>query len=1071
MKQSRHEWDDPRVTGRNRENSHAPLWAYADAAAAASIDRSGPYTLSLDGEWRFALAPSPLEAPAGFEAVDFDDTGWHTLTVPGNWQLDPAVDDKPIYTNTSYPFDPVDPPFSPPKNPTGCYRRTFDLPEAWAGREVRIIFDAVDSAFTLWVNGTEVGFSTDSRLPAEFSITHLLTPGTNTVAVRVLRFSAGCYLEDQDNWHMSGIQRSVRLLAKPKVHIRDYCVRTLLDDHCADATLDVSVAIDTRELPFEKPGPDPTGFYSDLNAVITLLDSAGATVAVSEPVPFARRGDMYGEQHKKGVANFKLPVFRPAKWSPETPNLYTLVMTLQDDAGQGIDFESCRVGFRTIEVRDRQVMLNGRRLLVRGVNRHEHHPERGRALTKEYMREEILLMKRLNFNAVRTSHYPCATEWYELCDELGLLLVDEANLECHGLGTNITDDPAWAGAFLERAVRMVLRDRNHPCIGFWSLGNESGEGANHAAMANWIRRTDPTRLVQYENTSPDPFTTDVMCPMYAQEEWVTEVMSDANETRPMILCEYAYAKGNATGNFWKYWEWVDKYPAFQGGFIWDWSDKQLALTLDDGRVVHGYGNDFGENFDYLATGEHGSQVCNGIVASDLTRHPGAYEVQKVQSPVVFPADQAIGDSVTVRNKHLTRSLDYLVLAWEVTEAGVVIRNGQLPMPAAAPGEEVAIALPDGFSEPVDADAERFLNVRALLGEDQVWASAGHPVGWEQFLLEPDVSPAREAGSVSSAATEVQGGLRTPCSGSAAPAVLGDSESGLAVALRETDADIIVSGDNWLLRWRKKDGCLVSWKRKGEECLAGPVQEIFHRAPTDDDWMLEYGGSYFKEWEANGLTNLTRRVVELAAQAGEGDTVQVHCVCDLVGSSEEKEIRSALTVTVDGEGGVVLEHQAEIPESISMVPRIGLMIPLVAGFEQIQWYGRGPWENYPDRKSAALIGRWQTTVAEMFEPSYPVPGECGGRQDVRFLSLSGSGERVLQVTGDPVFHFSALHHTPEELTATTHPWELTAREETFLILDGFNMGLGGDNGWFQTVHPEFIIGSGTYAWRAQLGLGE
>lgn len=1040
-----HEWDDPQVTGRNRENSHAPLWAYPDAGMAAAFDRSGPYTLSLDGEWRFLLAPNPLAAPAGFEAVDFNDSGWQTLAVPGNWQLDPAVDDKPVYTNTSYPFKPVDPPFSPSQNPTGCYRRTFELPGSWAGREVRIHFGAVDSAFTLWVNGTEVGFSTDSRLPAEFSITHLVKPGVNTLAVRVLRFSAGCYLEDQDNWHMSGIQRSVRLLAKPKVHIRDYCVRTLLDEQCEDAVLDVSVAIDTRGLPFVEPGPAPDGFYPDLAATIRLLDRTGATIAASEPSLFARRGDFYAEQHKRGVAKFKLPIPRPAKWSPETPNLYTLVMTLQNDAGQGIDFESCRVGFRKIEIRDRQVLLNGRRLLVRGVNRHEHHPERGRALTREYMREEILVMKRLNFNAVRTSHYPCATEWYELCDELGILLVDEANLECHGLGTNITDDPAWAAAFLDRAVRLVLRDRNHPSVCFWSLGNESGEGPNHAAMANWIRRTDPTRLVQYENKNPDRFTTDVMCPMYPQQDWVEHVMADKNETRPMILCEYAYAKGNATGNFWKFWDWVDQYPSFQGGFIWDWSDKQIALTLKDGRVVHGYGNDFGENFDYLASGEHGSQVCNGIVASDLTPHPGAYEVQKVQSPVVFPAKQRIVDSVMVRNKHLSLSLDYLVLAWEVTENGRVIRSGKLPMPATAPGEEVAIALPGGFADPVDSGAERFLNVRALLAGDQVWAKAGHPVGWEQFLLGAG-SGRKETGDRSQKGAKQEPGM---------PAV------------REEGDSIKVSGAGWSFVWRKSDGCLVSWQRKDQECLAGPVQEIFHRAPTDDDWLLEYSHSYAKEWEANGLATLKRRVVEFSARAGADNAVTVRCVCDLVGSGEEKVIRSTLVATVTPDGMLGFEHRAGIPETIPMVPRIGIMVPLVPGFEQVEWYGRGPWENYVDRKSASLIGRWKKTVTEMFEPSYPVPGECGGREDVRTLALSGPKAGELAVVGAPNFHFSALHHTPEDLTSTKHPWELISRGETYLILDGYHMGLGGDNGWGRTVHPEFLIGPGSYGWRVTL----
>lgn len=1044
MRSIAHDWEDPHVSGRNRETSHTPLWAYANPAAAARFDRgASPYALSLDGEWRFHLAPSPLAVPAGFAAPDFDDAGWERIAVPGNWQLRPSCPDRPIYTNIAYPFPP-NPPFPPDRNPTGCYRRTFEVPAAWAGREVRIIFESVDSAFHLWINGTEVGYSEDSRLPAEFSLTPYLRTGVNTLAVRVLRYCSGTYLEDQDYWQMSGIQRRVRLLAKPPAHIRDFRVQTLFDAAYENATLDVAVCLETRDLPPQAPSPHWTSFYPDLGASLTLLDASGQTVVEAGPLPFSGQTNVYGDPlREKGVARFRVPVARPRQWSPEEPNLYTLVLTLRDSAGNGLDFESCRVGFRQVEIRDRQVLLNGRRLVIRGVNRHEFHPERGRAVTPEDMRRDILLMKQLNFNAVRTSHYPNDPRWYELCDELGLCIVDEVNLETHGLGGQISDDPAWAGAFLERAIRMVLRDRNHPCVCFWSLGNESFEGPHHAAMANWIRRCDPTRPVQYEGKNPPPLTSDIMVPMYPALDWVRQVMEDPRETRPMIMCEYAFAKGNASGNFKKFWDFVDRYPAFQGGFIWDWSDKLLTVTLPNGRRVYGYGNDLGEKFDYAAIGEHPSQVFSGIVAADLEPHPGAYEVKKVQAPVGFLQAPDAPGTVTVWNKHHTAGLGHLALDWEVIEDGHPIRSGRIAMPAAKPGEKAPVELPLRLPEQGAPGAEYFLNVRAILNRDLPWAPAGHLVAWEQFEL-----PVRRA-------------VAKPRS----------VRSDRAPSINTTAAAIEIAGANgWRLSWDRGDGLLRSWRRSETEWLSGAMREIFHRAPTDNDFILGYGSSYGKEWETSGLTGLERRLVELTAAPCAERAVKVRAVCELRGRDPAQPLHSCIETVVDADGGLAIEQRVVIPPAFALVPRIGLLLPLAPGFEDVCWYGRGPWENYSDRKEGALIGRWQSTVTRMLEASYPVPGECGGREDVRHLTLAGAGGRTVEVAGAPVFHFSALHVPPEDLTAAGHSWELTPRPETWLIVDGWHMGVGGDTGWTRNVHPEYFIRPGTYRWGVCLGSG-
>lgn len=1037
MRYIKHEWEDPRVSGRNRESAHAPLWAYADPDSAARMNRSSsPFSLNLDGQWRFHLAPAPLAVPPAFHEPDFDDSKWQSIPVPGNWQIQPGCPDHPIYTNFTFPFA-ANPPFPPDENPTGCYRRSFEVPASWQDREIRIIFESVDSAFTLWINGNEIGYSEDSRLPAEFSITPHVRPGRNTIAVRVLRYSSGTYLEDQDYWQMSGIQRSVRLIAKPKAHIRDFRVQTIFDDRFENATLDVKVFAETRDLPHQRPSPHWSSFYPGVAASIRLLDNAGRIVAEGAPLPLSGQTNVYGEPMlEKGTAHFKLPITKPLQWSHETPHLYTLVMTLHDPAGQPVDFESCRVGFRQLEIRDRQLLMNGRRLIIRGVDRHEFNPDRGRAVTGEDMRRDILLMKQLNFNAVRTSHYPNDSLWYELCDELGLLVVDEANLESHGLGGDIADDPAWAGAFLDRAIRMVLRDRNHACVFSWSLGNESFHGPHHAAMANWIRRCDSTRPVQYEGKNPGTHTTDIMAPMYPSLDWVRTIMEDPKEARPMILCEYAFAKGNATGNFKKFWDMVDRYPAFQGAFIWDWHDKLLSLTLPDGRRVFGYGNDFGENIDYESFGEHGSQVFSGIVAADLTPHPGAYEVKKVQAPVGFLRSQDKPECFMVWNKHHTLTLDHLTLEWAVNENGNPVSSGRMRMPDVKPGEKADLAIPAALPARGAAGAEYFLTLRAVLNRDFPWAKTGHHVAWDQFDLPvPSAVPASRA-----------------------------THTTQAPAIRSTNDVIEVTGpEGWRMTWDRHHGWLKSWHLGGSEVLAGPVKEIFHRAPTDNDIILGYGSSYAKEWEKCGLMNLKRRILDINAIPSGTNAVLVQSSCHLVGADPEQPIQVSMTSRLDGDGNMDIESVLVIPPAFPMVARIGLLFPLAAGWEEVSWYGRGPWENYLDRKAGALLGRWQNTVTGLFEDSYPVPGECGGREDVRHLALSGSNGRKLEVSGAPVFHFSALHFTPGDLTAAKHNWELTPRRETFLILDGWHMGVGGDTGWTRNVHPEYLIGPGTYRW--------
>lgn len=1038
MRSIKHEWEDPAVSGRNREAAHAPMGVFCDEAAALRGERiAGPFVQSLDGEWKFHLAPSPQECPPEFWEETLDDSFWGTISVPSNWQLRPGCPDLPIYTNVAYPYEP-DPPFPPEANPTGCYRRTFNVPEEWLDRDVRLIFESVDSAFHLWINGREIGYSEDSRLPAEFRITPFLRAGKNQITVRVLRYCSGSYLEDQDYWQMSGIQRSVWLAARPKVHIRDFRIRTTFDASYNDAILDATVYLETRSLPAQPAATTRITEYKGLHASLRLLDDSGELVAQSAPEPFSGQTGMYGDGCEKGAAKFQLPVNAPLKWSPDQPNLYRLLMTVTDTQGKTVDLQSCRVGFRQVEIKDRQVLLNGRRLIVRGVNRHEFHPERGRAVTEADMRREIVLMKQLNFNAVRTSHYPNDTRWYELCDELGLCVVDEANLETHGVGGLLSLDPSWASAYLERATRMVLRDRNHPSICFWSLGNESFAGANHAAMAGWIKFFDPTRPVQYESGNPGALVTDIMAPMYPSLDWVGEVMADQRETRPMILCEYAYAKGNATGNFSKFWEFVDRYPAFQGGFIWDWADKSIVFTLPDGRRVHGYGNDLGERYDYAAVGEDPTMVLNGIVGAELDPHPGAHEVKKFQAPVGLRLLPGWPLRLTVANKYHDDGLSHLRLEWEIIDNGRPIQSGTAALPHVAAGASGDFAL-DAMAPAGDpAGREFFLNVRCVLHRDLPWAPAGHLVAWDQFPL-PCGAPARTKPSL--------------------------APSG-KVVLKRSGGRIRVSASSASWEWEESTGLLRSWSTGSRELLAQPVVEMLHRAPTDNDFTLSKKESYLKDWEAAGLIPQQRRLAGISTALCD-DGSAVVSVGSVLGN-DAHAIACTMRWTIRPDGSLAFEQSVIVPPSIPTLGRIGILFPLAEGWKNAEWYGRGPWENYPDRKQSAHVGLWRRPIAEMLE-RYPVPGECGGRTDVRHLELKGDAVPCLRVDGDPLFQFSALPVSPDDLIAARHDWELVPRKETFLMLDGFHMGLGGDTGWTRNVHPEYLIGPGTYRWAATIGV--
>ncbi len=1024
-------FEDVRTTGVNRELSHAPIYGtfYDEASAEAYRKTPSKYTLNLNGKWKFRLFGKPDDVPDDVIRPDSADSSWLDMTVPSNWQSDMRVPDRGIYINNIYLFQKeANPPLLPTANPTGCYRRTFDVPADWLQRDVRIVFDGVDSAYDFWVNGQYAGYAEDSRLPSEFAITKLLKPGKNTIAVKVYRFSTGTFLECQDVWRMSGIYRDVRLMALSPVHLRDWSVRTTFTDPAknqrhekSDANLEVMAYVETRALPRQPIGDVASSWYPGVRVKARLLDADGNLVAESEPAKFCGQSSMYGQATERGAAEISMRISAPEQWSPDSPYLYKLFLHLVDDDGRTLEVQYVPVGFRQIEIRGRNVLLNGQRLIVRGVDRHDFSAKHAFAVTEEDMRLDIETMKKLNFNAVRTSHYPNNNRWYELCNEYGLLLVGETDIETHGLGAQLSKDPAWAPVYLERAERMVLRDRNNPCIGFWSLGNESGSGANQAAMANWIRYTDPTRPVQYESGNPGPLISDILCPMYPRVEHLKAALDDPNEKRPAILCEYAYAKGNATGDLFKYWDLVHENRGFHGGFVWDWADKALLNVIaKTGEVNYGYGNDFGENYNYQANGQNRTQVLNGIVDASVTPHPGAQEVRVCQAPIRFKLE---GKNLTVINERNNASTADLKFRWELTRNGDVVKSGELEVPVTESFESAVVELPSPNGIEIKDDMW-FLNLFC--------DGPKHEITRQQFPLgeaaERLVAPAKLKGNV------IEGIIPT--------------------VFEETD-DILAIG---LFTWSKKDGRLISMKRPdGTELLAAPAEEIFFRAPTCNDRMLDNDGTFAKDWEP--LFHAERKLVSFKWQQTPG--AGLYHVFVTVRIADRIDSTVVWNIAIGQNGFMDCSQTVSFKEEdLHSVARVGMIFPLVEGFETAKYFGRGPYENYPDRTRASLVGRWENRISDMLE-NYLVPSECGGRGSVFALELSGDAGKDLRVFCENGMQFSALHVSPWDLMAADHSWELKPGKKTWLILDGFHMGVGGDDGWTVNVHPEYRLGPGTY----------
>ncbi|MBQ6923538.1 MAG: DUF4981 domain-containing protein [Kiritimatiellae bacterium] len=967
---------------------------------------------SLGGDWLFHFDPSPEAAPQGFEAPDFDDSEWDTIPVPSNWQMEGHG--HPWYTNVQYPI-PLNPPFVPSDNPTGSYRRAFLVPASWKGRRIRLRFDGVDSWFEAFVNGESVGQGMGSRLPHEFDITDKLDfEGENILAVRVVQWSAGTYLEDQDQWWLSGIYRAVTLVSFPKAAIEDVHFTTALDAEYRDATLTIHAAVSGA-----------SAALKGRKVFAELADADGRPVwtkPVSVSIP-AKGGDV---RLSGKIAGAHL-------WNAEDPYLYRLTVSLRDAAGRTEMSAAFNVGVRQVEIKGDVLLVNGRRVTFKGVDRHEFHTDTGRALSRETMLQDILLLKRHNFNAVRTSHYPDDPRWYDLCDEYGIYLIDECDLETHGFGytpKNITDHAEWEAACVDRMVRMVTRDRNHPSVIFWSLGNESYLGRNHYKMAEAARRLDPTRPIHYEGDY-ECKVVDVYSRMYPsipeceqicagkgpnRSEWQRnlETPVEAYNSRPFVLCEYVHAMGNGPGCVKEYWDVIWKNPKFCGAFVWEWIDHGIRTKTADGREFFAYGGDFGERPN------DGSFICDGLVFPDRRPSPGMAELKQAMQPVATE----LADAATLRLKltnHLAfTGFDQFTAHWKLLANGELLQSGTFDLPAVAPYASGYAQIPCVL--PGDDPRELWVVVSYRLAADTPWAEAGHEVGFAQFKL-------RDAAPAPAPTAFIPPVAATLC-----------EDCGELTPAKEGGRYYVWAGRDFDLVYDAAEGVIANWTVGGRPVLdRGPALN-FWRAPTSNDG-IGIGGRAQQEWRNHGLHDLKARFgaprVEKSKKTGPALVVPVHLGGPVVSCGIDAEMRYA----VDARGRLALTISGRPTGEWNCTwPRIGVQLRLPLADARTAWYGLGPGETYSDTCAGGRIGIWRDATDALYTP-YVMPQENGSHLDTRWVRFADNFGRGLTVTAAKPFCFGVNRFETRDLAEANHQTDLAPRDYYVLSLDIAQDGIG------------------------------
>jgi len=1019
---TREEWDDPAVIGIGAQEPHATMMAYPTAELARKLARDqSPWFRSLNGVWKFNYANSPAARPAGFEQPWFDAAAWADIRVPGNWEL--QGHGIPIYSNSRYPFayDPRNPRAQRNDNPVGSYRTEFEVPDGWAGRRVLLHFAGVDSVCYVWVNGARVGYNEDSRTAAEFDITAHVRPGPNVLAVEVYRWSDGSYLEDQDMFRLSGIYRDVYLWSTAESHIRDFENRTEFNPARRDATLRTTLAVSNR-------GAAPAA----TSVTLELLDAAGKPAG--RPITRAVRTAAGSEQE---VA-LALPVRAPRRWSAETPYLYTALLTLKDASGRVIEVIPSRVGFRTVEIKGARLLVNGQAILVKGVNRHEHSPDLGHYVERAWMVRDIELMKQHNVNAVRTSHYPNDPEWYVLCDEYGLYVMDEANIESHGYGlgpdNRIANDLAWQPSHLDRIARMIERDKNHPSIISWSLGNEAGDGPNFTAGYQWAKRRDPSRPVHYQgSTRRGGSNSDINSFMYPTP---ADVVRRAAERpgMPLVICEYAHAMGNSGGGLKEYWDVFYSGTNAQGAFVWDWVDQGIRQPVPETKRESAASRPtflaYGGYWEDRAGIHHDGNFCqNGLVSADRRPYPSLAAIKYVYRYLhAAPADLSAG-TITVKSWFdEVNPKDFVEGHWDILANGRVVASGPVPEIDLAPRQQktVALGLPAMTAEP---GVEYFLNVSFALRKQVPWAPRGHEIAWEQWPLTLPAPPQ---------ATPVTSDVPPPS---------------YPLWVAEDGTFLRVTGREFALVFDRLNGVLTSYSYRGVKLLErGPLPD-FWRAPTDNDagaWK-SLGNAARKDpaldilaWKTAGPGWKVTGVQWTRADANRA-TITVDALLPRVGATY------TMSYDVRGTGEVVV-GAAYRPgsEPVAMMPRFGLQLVASPGLERLSWYGRGPVETYSDR-AFEWVGVYASTVDREWV-EYARPQENGNKTDVRWAELTNGRGFGIRAEGLPLLSASARRVSAADIESAAYSIDLPKRPEIYLNLDMAQMGVGGIDSWTRLAYP-------------------
>ncbi|WP_159881715.1 glycoside hydrolase family 2 TIM barrel-domain containing protein [Paenibacillus puerhi] len=1007
------DWRNLNVLEVNAEPPSASRIPFANREQALKGEReASPFFQLLNGDWSFLYADSPLIATELFMEPAYSTSEWPLIPVPSNWQLQGYG--RPHYSSCPYPF-PIDPPHVPQHTPIGCYRRSFSLPESWESREIRLVFEGVDAAYHVWINGHAVGYSQGSHYHTEFSITDYVQPGENTLAVRVYQWCDGSYLESQDKWRLSGIFRDVYVAALPAVFIQDYRVRTPFAGSYERAELDVAV-----RLAGSARAPANGTYRLDL----TLLDEQGRVLLERQRLLPQRTWE---QNNGEIEIQFSEAVDSPELWTAETPYLYTLLLTLSDREGNPDVVVRTDVGFRDIRIEAGQLLVNGRAITIKGVNRNEFDPELGYVTTPESMERDIVLMKRHNINAVRLSHYPNDRRWLELCDRYGLYAIAEADLETHGFHfvgdeSYLSRHPDWREAYLQRARRMVERDKNHPSVIMWSLGNESGYGPHHDAMAAWIRQADPTRPIHYERAYDAPVV-DVVSSMYPSVEMLIEE-GRKSDSRPYLMCEFGHAMGNSTGNLQEYWEAVYRYPRLLGGLIWEWADQGILRTDEDGQTGYAYGGDFGEE-------PHSGHFClDGLLFPDRSLKASILEYKKVIEPVKLEVLQAAEGRFLVKNRYDFSTLAHLRGEWQLMRDGAVLQRGELEQLETPAGEEEEIRIP--FSrELLDAPAEYGVHVRFVLRSAALWAGEGHEVAWTDASIgHVQAEAAEEAGAALS-----EGQARKP-----AP---------LQVA--ETASGIEIRGDRFELCFSRAGETLTSWRVQGEELLADGPRISLWRAPVDNDVHTA------KEWRKAGYDRLMADWRSLSIEERDDDQVQI-AVEGILGARGEPaafEVKLSYTVNRLGELHIEAAIEPKRKEGLPPLPRFGLELSMPAAFDRFAWFGRGPHECYADRKESGKLGIYSGTVQEQFVP-YIKPQENGSKADVRWAQVTDAAGRGLRIRGTSLLQVGVSHYATEDLASATHVHKLMRQERTIVRVDAAQSGLGNHSCGYAPTLERYLL---------------